>query len=273
MEKQLLTGLVTEQEKQQFTQNGFLLKKGLLSIEEVDEIKDYFMTLHAKGSFPGFKPVSLEEAEGDLLRVYPRMINPHRADPNIIPFMIHPKIMGVLADLLDEEPLASQSMFYFKPPGAKGQALHQDNYYLKVSPGTCMAAWVSIDDADQENGGMVMVPESSQLDTLCPHEADPETSFTNDEVDVPEGMSIVPVDMAAGDILFFNGSVIHGSYPNTSKDRFRRSFICHYAGYSAVKVMEDTLYTHRGELVYREVDESAGPCGVEFDYVTSKAYY
>ena len=40
------------------------------------------------------------------------------------------------------------------------------------------------------------------------------------------------VPMKAGDTLFFNGSLIHGSGPNRSKDRFRRSFICHYVSQS-----------------------------------------
>ena len=34
--------------------------------------------------------------------------------------------------------------------------------------------------------------------------------------------------MKAGDVLFFHGSVVHGSRPNTSTDRFRRSLIFHY---------------------------------------------
>ena len=41
-------------------------------------------------------------------------------------------------------------------------------------------------------------------------------------------MKLVPIDMAAGDCLFFNGSVVHGSGPNRSRERFRRAFICHY---------------------------------------------
>ncbi|RAP77152.1 phytanoyl-CoA dioxygenase family protein [Paenibacillus montanisoli] len=201
------------------------------------------------------------------------MLNPHRYDPAIIDYMIHPPIMDVLAELFEEEPLASQSMFYFKPPGAKGQALHQDNYYLKVSPGNCMAAWVAIDPADQENGGMLVVPGTSNLEILCPHEADPEQSFTNEEVDVPEGLIAVPMNMQAGDTLFFNGSVIHGSYPNNSSSRFRRAFIAHYAGISSVKVMEDTLYDRQGNVILREVDESSIPCGTEFASYTSKDYY
>ncbi len=36
--------------------------------------------------------------------------------------------------------------------------------------------------------------------------------------------------MGPGDALFFAGKTIHGSYPNLTQDRWRRSFICHYVG-------------------------------------------
>jgi ectoine hydroxylase-related dioxygenase (phytanoyl-CoA dioxygenase family) len=159
-------------------------------------------------------------------------------------------------------------MFYYKPPGGLGQALHQDNYYLRVEPGTCIAAWTAIDPADQENGGLVVVPKTQHLDILCPHEADPSLSFFRDEVDLPEGSTIVPAVMQAGDVLFFNGSTIHGSWPNRSRDRFRRSFICHYIGVSSLQIthnLHDDLYRANGEVVTIAKNENGGPCGEAFE--------
>jgi ectoine hydroxylase-related dioxygenase (phytanoyl-CoA dioxygenase family) len=58
-----------------------------------------------------------------------------------------------LTTLLDGvEPFAVQTMLYFKPPGARGQAVHQDQYYLRVDPGTRIAAWQALDRCDEENG-------------------------------------------------------------------------------------------------------------------------
>lgn len=73
--------------------------------------------------FPvSFEPVREEEANGDILKLYPRMMHPHRVNRLAMDYMVHPKVMNILADLYGEEPLAAQSMFYFKPPGARGQA-------------------------------------------------------------------------------------------------------------------------------------------------------
>jgi phytanoyl-CoA hydroxylase len=52
--------------------------------------------------------------------------------------------------------------------------------------------------------------------------------------------------MEPGDVLFFGGLTIHGSYPNTTADRFRRGFICHFVGEHATKFVppQGTHMTH-----------------------------
>jgi phytanoyl-CoA hydroxylase len=229
------------------------------------------MYVHAQGRIPDyFEPSSAIEANGDPLKLYPRILYPHRVIDKARKYMLHSKIMSILAELFEEEVLAAQSMFYFKPPGSRGQALHQDNYYLQIEPGTCIAAWTAIDKSDQENGGLVVVPKTQHLDIQCPHEADPSLSFYRDEVDLPEGSMIVPADMDPGDVLFFNGSTIHGSSPNTSKDRFRRSFICHYVGASILSAgqhISEDLYNSQDEIVQVLKNENGGPCGTEFQGV------
>ena len=42
--------------------------------------------------------------------------------------------------------------------------------------------------------------------------------------------------MKAGDVLFFHGSLVHGSRPNSTTDRFRRSLIFHYVPRASVEV-------------------------------------
>jgi ectoine hydroxylase-related dioxygenase (phytanoyl-CoA dioxygenase family) len=68
-----------------------------------------------------------------------------------------------------------------------------------------------------------------------------------------------------GDVLFFNGSLVHGSQPNRTEGRFRRSFIGHYVGASAERIgaYYRTL-SMRGERVALRESEDAGPCGTEF---------
>ena len=250
---------------EQFERDGYTIARGLFTAAEVQEMIDTFDALHARGEVPGcFKAKPLDQAT-DPLEAYPRMMHPHRVHPVAMRYLLHPKLEPILRALLGERPIAAQSMFYWKPPGARGQALHQDNFFLKVEPGTCIAAWVALDPADEENGGLEVVPGTHEMDVFCPEEADPEVSFTRDYVPVPEGLEAVPVVMRPGDVLFFNGQLVHGSQPNRSEDRFRRSFICHYIGRSSERISHwyKPILTMDGEEVRIVESTDGGPCGTE----------
>jgi len=262
------TQTLTDEQLDQFHRDGYLILRGFLSRVEATAWREHFMELHARGPVEEyFNPRPLEEADGDMLKAYPRMLMPHRWDETSKEYFLDARLGPILQDLLGEEPLAAQSMFYFKPPGARGQALHQDDFYLRTAPGRCLAAWLSLDDTDSENGGLSVVPGSHKLPILCPHAADLRRSFTIEEVDVPEGLEAVPVELQQGDIMFFAGNVIHGSQPNVTSDRFRRSFICHYVPRSTESMSSwyTELFRFNGEPVPCEDNSQGGggPCGTE----------
>ena len=251
-----------------FQRDGFLIVRKFLSPQETSEIKRVFMEINSEGPVAGLSEIGAHYKKEDPLSFYPRMMHPHRhpdktVGPLAMQYMLHPKVGDTLHDLFEEEAIAVQSMFYFKPPGARGQELHQDNYYLRVKPGTCMAAWLAVDDADEENGGICIVPGSHDQDIACPQQADTTVSFTSDYVPVPEGRSRVPANMKAGDMLFFNGSVIHGSTPNISEDRFRCAFICHYVPGSSAEMSHhySPKFDFEGKNVDMKGNEDGGPCG------------
>lgn len=246
-----------------YEERGYVVVPGLYAPDEVERLRDHYMTLRAEGAKPGdFDGVDLQSE--DPLKAYPRMIHMHRWDDLSREWLCDDRLGAVMADLTDLEPLAVQTMLYFKPPGARGQALHQDQAYLRALPGVCLAAWLALDDCDEENGCLQVVPGSHRLPLLCTQQADTTQSFTNDTVPVPEGMSPVPVRMKAGDVLFFHGLLIHGSYPNTSADRFRRALIGHYITGNAEQVApfyHPVLRMDGSEVVLDE-SPSGGPCGV-----------
>lgn len=264
-------GLNAEQ-KAQFDRDGFVAVRGLFDAGEIAEIRDTFMATNKDGPVAGLSDLPRQRAGApasatDPLAFYPRMMHPHKhqdkpVGPLALRYMRDARLRPILAELFGEEPFACQSMFYFKPPGARGQDLHQDNFYLRVKPGTCMAAWVAVDDADEGNGGMMCVPQTALLDIACPEQADPAISFTTEHVAPPAGLVPETVRLKAGDVLFFNGSVIHGSTPNTSADRFRRSLIFHYVPASTREMSHYyEVYDMDGARQDVAVNEDGGPCG------------
>jgi ectoine hydroxylase-related dioxygenase (phytanoyl-CoA dioxygenase family) len=262
---------LTDAQLAAYQRDGFLVLRGLLSPVETQGLRERFMEIHRQALDANsemrrhYQPKTLDETRGDILAHYPRIMMPHRFDEASKAFMLDQRIGQVLADLFSEEPFAAQSMLYFKPPGARGQAFHQDDYYLKTAPGHCMAAWIALDDCDAANGTLFVAPGSHTQPILCPHAADLTQSFTTEEVSIPENTEPVEVLLAAGDVLFFNGALIHGSTPNTTSDRFRRSFICHYVP-DSMREMSGSYYPlHRfnGETLEREKASGGGVCGNE----------
>jgi ectoine hydroxylase-related dioxygenase (phytanoyl-CoA dioxygenase family) len=254
--------MLTAQHQASFAEMGYVVVAGLFTPVEVAQYRDHFMTLRKRGSYHG-DLVGSDPRWNDPLRRYPRMIHMHRWDDLSRRWLLEPRLNACLTGLLGREPYAVQTMLYFKPPGARGQALHQDNFYLRAQPGTCMAAWLALDPCDETNGCMQVVPGSHTWPLLCTTEADTSVSFTDVTVPLPAGQSIQPVVMEAGDVLFFNGALVHGSYPNTTPDRFRRALIGHYIEGRAEQVAafyHPALRMDGSELAL-ETSAGGGACG------------
>lgn len=246
-----------------YARDGYTVVRGLLSKQEVETLIAHYMKLHEDG-FDHGEEIEARLIEGDPLRQWPRLMHPHKRDETTMRYLLDPRIGQVLRTLLQDEPLAAQSMFYYKPPGARGHALHQDQYFLRVEPGTCLAAWIALDRADVENGGMRLVPGMGDLPLLCVKPADLSQSWAQITVPLPEDAQAVELELEPGDVLFFNGWAPHGSRPNTSQDRFRRSLIFHYvpAGARQVSGWYQPMLDFQGAPVTRDVSPQGGPCGV-----------
>ncbi len=267
-----------------FHQDGFTVARGLFSPQEARTVCDAFMEAGRNGPVEGLSEMRPHKANGeasaydksDPLAFYPRMMLPHR-HPELAAgrlarqYMLDRRLEVILRGCIGEEPVAVQSMFYFKPPGSRGQDLHQDNFYLRVKPGTCCAAWIAIDDADEENGGLMCVPNTQTLEIQCPQQSDLSKSFTTEHVEPPPGLEPQQIRLKAGDVLFFNGNVIHGSPPNSSKDRFRRSLICHYVPLSTTEMSHWYRDPMRfdGSVIQYKTNLDGGPCGTAADLVAT----
>jgi ectoine hydroxylase-related dioxygenase (phytanoyl-CoA dioxygenase family) len=252
--------LITEDDLAAYQRDGFHIARGLFSADEAAACRRFFDELGERGTpVPGH----WEPKQGkDPLARFPRIIHPHAFDRASRDRLIDQRLYRILKRLLDDEPLAVQTMYYFKPPGARGQAFHQDNFYLRVKPLSCIAAWIAIDPSFPENGGLQVVPNTHHLDVECPEYADPEQSFTRDYVAPPR--EPVKLRLEPGDTLFFNGNVVHGSDPNSTTDTWRRSFICHYMPAAATHIGRWYLphaMDFAGNPIHRELNGDGGPCG------------
>lgn len=211
-----------------YDENGYLVVSALLPRSLVTRMIEHYMTMRAEGPKPGDSGGTSDQPDDPNHR-YPRMIDMHRWDELTVELAHRPETIAIASQLLRDEAVLHQTMVYFKPPGARGQALHQDQQYLTFDP--LIGVWIALDPADNAVGCMLVAPASHQLGLQALVQADTAVSFTRHQTEKPVNAATeVDITMEPGDALFFDGKLIHGSHPNTTADRWRRSFSCHYVG-------------------------------------------
>jgi ectoine hydroxylase-related dioxygenase (phytanoyl-CoA dioxygenase family) len=122
-----------------------------------------------------------------------------------------------------------QSMLFVKPPEFQGQAWHQDEIYIPTRDRSLIGAWIAMDDATLENGCLWVIPGSHRMRYLYPqrsHTNPDEFDFAQESYGFDEEAE-VPVEVRAGDVVFFNGYLLHRSRRNRSTG-FRRVLVSHY---------------------------------------------
>jgi len=213
-----------------FHTDGFTVVRSLVGPARAAVMRDHFMALRAEGPKPGDMGGDPRSATDPLNR-FPRMIHMNKWDSRSQEWATNPAVVAAASALIGQQAVLNQTMLYFKPPGARGQAMHQDQQYITIDP--LIGAWCALDRCDKANGQMVMLLGSHRHGVLPVCKADSSASFTDGGTVIPDGLHEVGIDMEPGDVLFFTGATIHGSYPNTTTDRFRRCFICHFVGAQA----------------------------------------
>jgi ectoine hydroxylase-related dioxygenase (phytanoyl-CoA dioxygenase family) len=143
----------------------------------------------------------------------------------------HPRLVAVLTDLIGPNVQLHHSKMLVKPPEQGAPfPMHQDYPYFPHERHTVLAASVHLDDTDEENGCLHVIPGSHKFGPLAA-EGDAHT------VDYPlESGTACPA--AAGDVLFFNYLTIHGSGVNRSP-RTRRNVLFQYRDPADVPVFND----------------------------------
>ncbi len=254
---------VSVEEYMTFRRQGFLVVRGLVAPDEVDELRKHTEEL-MQGRLPEQSGRNLDlgdHASGvatQKLAAPPEHLSPaekaeyflrihmlHRQLELHERYLLHPGVLDVLQALIGPDVLALQTMLFVKGPGKPGQGWHQDTYYIPTHPDTLCGAWIAIDDCDERNGAMWFAT-GSQHEPVYPPESgygfgDHQLSGVqgvsgvsnpndeeNDLTRIAERYPQLLVSAKAGDVVFFGGHVLHRSKQNWTTDRFRRSFVGHY---------------------------------------------
>lgn len=241
--KSRLTPL-SKQQIEQYEKDGYIILPQCCSEDLIDMFNSHIHSIRSveEQEMPEWaSPWKADRPREDKYRYSIRLFNPHLHDGFSLQMMKMPIVRGALAQLLGDEAVGVQSMYFYKEPGAHGQAAHQDYYYIKNDPNTMIAVSIAMEDVDQENGCLWAIPGSHKLG-LLPHGKVKNVEEHEAWTDETEGIDLtkeIPLVMKKGDMVIFHNLLIHSSTKNRSAERWRRSYVCHYIRHDSEIIRDD----------------------------------
>ncbi|GGG72228.1 phytanoyl-CoA dioxygenase family protein [Paenibacillus radicis (ex Gao et al. 2016)] len=219
--------MITKEQAEFYRENGYLLVKGVFNTEEIEMMRGAMegiieraakTTLDHNAAWQG-DYLPQEDMKKLVLKGFHDV---HYHDASFTRALSHPNMAAILSKLIGPNVQLHHSKMLVKPP-ENGAAfpMHQDAPYFPHEKHTMMAASVHLDDTDELNGCLSVIPAS--------HKAGPIAHIGQhylNHKEYPISMG-TPCPAKAGDVLFFNYLTIHGSGPNRS-DRIRRNVLFQY---------------------------------------------
>jgi phytanoyl-CoA hydroxylase len=252
-----------EMQLRQLDRDGFITFEGLLSEAEVDDCRnaltDLVTRMHrlylekspdivvsnkqgAGHSFSGVfvnmadRPFGIQFEKGvdpaglepDEAALNIRKLMHYRSEHRVLDELVgNAKISGILESILGPGSQLFQDMALVKNPHiGVAKPWHQDNAYFSYAPlEEIIGVWIALDDSTVENGCMHFIPGAHNEGALK-HYHDTDCEIEPGRIDPNR---IIPVEIAAGGVIFFYGMAPHYTPPNRS-DLRRRALQYHYRG-------------------------------------------
>ncbi len=225
--------ILTQEQIDRFRLNGHLTVENVLTSDEADTLSEHCDLIAAgKAEYIPDTSIQLErvfregerEVEDQVLAVR-KLYNLAVYDDVMWSHVTHPKIVDIIADLLDTDDikLYGDQLFMKAPKTGTAQGWHQDSAsWRDIFPKDLVSAWTAIDDATPENGCLNFAPGTHRWGMIRGPRAEPFVS------DIESGAwPVVPAPLRRGSISFHHSLVLHQSNANLSGKR-RRGYATHY---------------------------------------------
>ncbi len=213
--------VLTADQKRSFDANGFLLCEGFFPPDVVGRWREEMAALateamrhHRKDLFtcdppPAGTPVDPANPH----RVWRIMDLPLLGD-TWFKLVCHPRIVGVMSELLGPDINFHNGKAIFKPPRfhPKDWGWHQDWPYERHTEPDLAAALIYLDDMDADAGATEVLPGSHKAGEWEHVEANGLLSIPDSRI----GPEARPVPVKAGDVLFIHVQVVHRAGHNLS---------------------------------------------------------
>ena len=228
--------ILTEEQIQSFTKNGFVSGIKILAKEQADVLNKELITLQSLTAEEKklFYHYESNESE-DPGKVLFHAIGAWRVTPGFHDLIWSPAYRMAAYQLLGQSFRLFHDQLFCKPAKHGGVvAWHQDfSYWTFTKPMHHLTCWIGLDNATKENGCLYFVPGSHKWGLL------PVTGLTGDMDAVKEVLNEeqagifekrVANELPAGYASFHHPLTMHGSYANYS-ERPRRAVVINAMGH------------------------------------------
>ena len=200
----------TEAQRAAMGRDGYLVVRGFFSPAETAELLRWTDEITAAPELPGRHMVYYEDSLTEPgRRVVQRIENFCPFHPGFDQVVRHGELASWTGALMGGPVALFKEKINFKYPGGDGFKAHQDQQagWTRWAP-LFVTALVTLDPATEENGCLELVA-GQHKQGLIGAEWEPMQE---------EGLGLVPVPTAPGDVVFFDSFVPHASKPNFTKD-------------------------------------------------------
>ncbi len=161
-----LAGNISDEQRDGFKRNGFVVIEKLLADDLIERLKGRFEPLF-RGEFDtGVFPDEWYWREGmSLPDVTRHMGNAWKSDLTIGSLVLSPVLTRIAAKLAGWDGIRiGTDTLWWKPPGTSEIALHQDDtYYSFFRPPESITIWLTLDDTTAEAGTIEYVARVEQV--------------------------------------------------------------------------------------------------------------
>lgn len=219
---------VSAEQVRQYHADGFLIVRNLFRPEEIAALASECDTLFSREDLIHTQNIRCrwqDHAETGQCRFdcFDPVID---IGPVCRYFAYDQRILDVLRAIYKDEAHLFKDKLIFKPPGAKGYALHQDYIGWQAFPESFITVIVAIDSTSAENGATEVFAGYHKQGYLSPKDGEYH-QLPGDAVDAASG---VVLDLSPGDIALFGGFTPHRSAANGSDQWRRQLYLSYNAG-------------------------------------------
>ena len=210
-----------------FENNGYLIAGPVLTTAELAEVRDAYDRIFKANAKPqSYRNIAAKEGEELSKGAVLQIIDMHKLDDVFRRLLYKSAILDMVEGILGTPNIRLLHDQGLYKPALHGDEVpwHQDNGYWKLEPPRAASLWTALDDVNEENGCMWVVPGSHKAGDVGHQRAG--QYIAQLKADVDETLAVA-IPLPAGSGMFHHCRTLHRTKPNHSPNQ-RRAWVMHF---------------------------------------------